>query len=82
MTAVKEKLIGAITIMSDGEAKALWEMIKKNYIIKKRIEEVPPTEEEIKIMDAYEGGDEKYQSYMTHDEVLRELGLEEENEDI
>jgi len=77
MTAIKERLIGAITIMSDGDAKILWDMIEKEYVIKRKVKEIIPTQEENTVLDAYEGGDEKYQPYMTHDEVLNELRLEE-----
>lgn len=79
MTAIKEKLIGAISIMSDSDAMILWETVQNEYVARKKtwddIGEVDPTEEEIEILNAYERGDENYQPVMTHEELLKHLDI-------
>lgn len=78
MEAVKEKLIGAINLMSLEDATSLWE-----YVINSRtsrtslnsVEETEPTDDELKILDAYENGDEAYQPYLSHEALKKELGL-------
>jgi len=39
------------------------------------IEEVEPDEYEKKVLAAWEAGDPEYQPYMTHEELIAELGL-------
>jgi len=34
-----------------------------------------PTDEEVKIFDAYKKGDEDYQPFITHDDLKKELEL-------
>lgn len=78
MEAVKEKLIGAINLMSAEEAASLWEYITNARITRASLasaEEAEPTAEELQILDAYEKGDESYQPYMSHDDLKKELGL-------
>mgnify|MGYP007069852127 FL=1 len=43
MTAIKERLIGAITMMDDEKAQALWDMIVIHYAPKKW-EDIPEEE--------------------------------------
>lgn len=39
-------------------------------------EEVPAEPEEIEALDAYQNGNPEYQPCYTHEEMLKELGLE------
>ena len=53
MTAIKERILGAVTIMNDAEAEAVWELIIANF--PKRswadIETVAPDEWDKKIKE-------------------------------
>lgn len=78
MTVFKERIIGAITVMNDSDAKKLWEIILKEFSDKSawdNIEEDEPTEEELEILNAYKDGDEEYQPYVTHEELKKEFDL-------
>ena len=48
MTAIKERIIGAVSLMSDKEAEVFWNLIQNRYIILPKswddIEEVEPDE--------------------------------------
>lgn len=79
MSAVKERLIGAITIMTENEALLLWEDLKNSYTQRNNlseVEETEPTEEEIKILDAFENGDPDYTPDTSIEDLKNELGLD------
>lgn len=40
-------------------------------------EEVVPDQEELEAIKAYQNGDSEYQPYITHDELMKELNLDE-----
>lgn len=78
MEAVKEKLIGVINLMSTEDATSLWEYIIRNRTLRTSldsVEETEPTDDEIKILDAYENGEDAYQPYISHETLKKELGL-------
>ncbi len=52
MTAVKEKLMGAITVMSDTDAEEFWNIILKKYapVSWNDIEEVEPDEIDLQML--------------------------------
>jgi len=78
MEAVKERIIGAITLMSLDDAMSLWEYIVDTHTPRTSLSEVPeaePTEEEMRVIKAYENGEEEYQPYISHEELKRQLNL-------
>lgn len=78
MEAVKKKLIGAINLMSLEDATSLWEYVINSHFSRiplDSVEEADPTDDEIKVLDAYENGDDAYQPYISHDDLKKELGL-------
>lgn len=78
MEAVKEKLIGAINLMSLEDATSLWEYVISSRTLRtslNSVEETEPTDDELKILDAYENGEEAYQPYISHENLKKELGL-------
>ncbi len=80
MTAVKERIIGALTVMSDKEAEKIWQIILEDFaspedLLWTGIDEVEPDDDEIKIIKAYENGVEQYQPYITHSELKKNLGI-------
>ena len=79
MSAVKERLIGAITIMTENEALLLWEDLKNSYTPRNNlseVEETEPSEEEIKILDAFENDDPDYAPDTSIEDLKNELGLD------
>ena len=75
----KERVIGAVSIMTESDAKKIWTMILNEFAPKDfsnmYFEEVEPDEDEKLIFDAYESGDPEYQPYMTHEQLIAKLGL-------
>lgn len=74
MTAVKERIIGAVTVMNEEDAEKIWQLILSTFALAD-LEEVEATEEEIAALDAYHRGDEDYQPALSHEELLKELDL-------
>lgn len=56
MTAVKEKIIGAVTVMSDTDAEEFWEIISNKYnpVTWDDIEEVEPDKIDLQMLKAIE----------------------------
>ncbi len=53
MTAVKEKIIGAVTVMTDAGAESFWHLIEKNYSPSwDDIAEEDPDEIDLKMLEA------------------------------
>ena len=75
MSSVKERILGAITIMSEKDAEKVWELIQATFILN-NAEEVVPEPEELEAIRAYQNGDPEYQPYITQDELMKELGIE------
>ena len=74
MSRVKERIFGAVTIMSEKDAEKIWELIQATFVLG-NAEEVPAEPEEIETLNAYQNGNPEYQPRYTHEEMLRELGL-------
>ena len=72
MSAVKERIFGAVTAMSEADAIKFWEIIKMQFCFN----EVEPTEDEIRVVNAYKNGDDEYQPYISHGNLKKEFGLE------
>lgn len=75
MSNVKERILGAITIMSEKDAEKVWELIQATFILN-NAEEVVPEPEELEAIRAYQNGDPEYQPYITQDGLMKELGIE------
>ena len=78
MDTVKERLIGAITLMSVEDATSLWEYVIDTHsprISLDSVETTKPTTEEIEILKAYDAGEEQYQPSISHEDLKKELGL-------
>ena len=71
---VKERIFGAVTIMSDEDAEKVWNLIQATFLLN-NVEEVTPDPDEIAALNAYHSGDPDYQPAMSQEEVLKELGL-------
>jgi hypothetical protein len=71
MSAIKERILGAITVMSEEDAIKVWELIEMRF----SFSEAAPTNEEIKIFEAYKKGVEEYQPYITHENLKKDLDI-------
>lgn len=74
MSNVKERILGAVTIMSDEDAEKVGNLIQAAFLLN-NVEEVTPEPEELEALNAYHSGDPDYQPVMSQEEVLKELGL-------
>lgn len=77
MDNIKERLIGAITVMSDAEAQFFWNIIEKRYKPKTwdDIEEVIPDETDLQMLHEAEDAPEchEFVSREEADRILKEL---------
>ena len=74
MSNMKERILGAVTIMSEKEAEKVWELIQGTFCLSNAEEDIPD-DEESKIMKAYKSGDPDYQPSITQEELIKEFGL-------
>ncbi|MFZ2817460.1 MAG: hypothetical protein WAZ73_06755 [Blautia wexlerae] len=74
MSNVKERIIGAVTIMSEEEAEKVWNLIQASFILSD-VEEIEPDPEELEALRRYEVGEPDYQPSISAENLKRELGL-------
>ena len=74
MSNVKERILGAVTIMSEKDAEKVWNLIQSAFALS-NAEEVVPDEEEIAAMKAYAAGDPEYEPSLSRHRVMKELGI-------
>ena len=74
MSNVKERIIGAVTIMSEEEAEKVWNLIQASFILSD-VEEIEPDPEELEALRRSEAGEPDYQPSISAENLKRELGL-------
>ena len=74
MSDIKERIIGAVTIMSEKDAEKIWNLIQASFILPD-IEEVEPDPDELEALRRYEAGDPDYQPSISAEDLKKELGL-------
>lgn len=76
MTAIKERILGAVTVMNDTEAEAVWELIVANFPKKSwdDIETVIPDEWDKKMLADIETNPD-CKEFVSSDDAMKELGL-------
>lgn len=74
MSAVKERILGAVTVMSDADAEKVWELIRMTFTLA-NVEETEPFPDEIAALEAYHNGDSEYCEFLSSEEAMKELGL-------
>ncbi len=76
MTAIKERILGAVSVMSDADAETVWKLILTNF--PKRswddIETVIPDEWDLKMLADVKNNPECHE-FVSHEEAMKELGL-------
>ena len=74
MSNIKERIIGAVTIMSEKDAEKIWNLIQASFILPD-IEEVEPDPDELEALRRYEAGYPDYQPSISAEDLKKELGL-------
>jgi len=78
MSAVKERIIGAVTVMQEEDAELIWHIIQKKYagrnISWENIEEIVPDEWDLEMLKEIEINPD-CKKFVSSDAVKRELGL-------
>ena len=74
MSNVKERIFGAVTIMSEEDAVKVWNLIQGAFALN-NAEEVIPDPDELAAMNAYKSGNPEYQPSISQEELMKELGL-------
>lgn len=76
MNAIKERILGAVTVMTDSDAEKVWDFVSKNLSSSSwnNIEEVEPDEWDLKMLEDIEK-DPDCHEFITQEELLKSLDL-------
>lgn len=75
MSAIKKKIIDAVTVMNENDAKILWDMITKTFEINwESIKEVKPDDWDIRMLNEIKANSECHE-FMSEENAMKELGL-------
>lgn len=79
MTATKERIIGAVSLMNDKEAEFFWKMIQNRYIISPKtlddVDEIEPDEFDLMLLEEIRNNPECHE-FVSQEDALKELGLD------
>ena len=74
MSDIKERILGAVAIMNDNDAEKLWHLIETTFSLS-NIGSVQPDDDELLALDAFHNGDPEYQPSISHEDLVKDLGL-------
>lgn len=74
MSTIKERIIGAVSIMNDSDAEKLWQLIQATFSLANAPESIAE-ENELAILKEYSNGNPDYQPLITHTDILKNLNL-------
>lgn len=74
MTNVKERILGAVTVMSEQDANHLWNIIIKNFSEWNYIEEITPDNIDIAMLEDIEKNPDCKQ-FVSNETAMKQLGL-------
>ncbi|MCH5209442.1 MAG: hypothetical protein J1F01_00610 [Oscillospiraceae bacterium] len=74
MSNVKERILGAVTVMSEKDADTLWKIIIDNFSSWEDIEEIEPDALDVAMLQEIETHPD-CKSFVSNDEAMKELGL-------
>lgn len=74
MLNVKERILGAVTVMSNEDAEKLWDIIQATFALS-NAESVPPEQDELIALNAYRNNDPEYRPSISQEDLMKELGL-------
>ena len=72
MSNIKERIFGAVTVMSEEDAQKVWDLILSTFALD-NIEQIVPDPDEQAAMDAYKNGNPDYQPSVSQEDLLKEL---------
>lgn len=76
MSAIKERIFGAITVMNDSDAEKVWNFVVENLSSRSRedIEEVSPDEWDLKMLDDIDQNPDCHE-FISQETLLEKLNL-------
>ncbi|MCM1388149.1 MAG: hypothetical protein NC231_12545 [Bacillus sp. (in: Bacteria)] len=75
MSAVKERILGAVTVMNENDAQTLWNIIAQKFGINwEDIEEVRPDEWDMQMLHEIKTNPECCE-FVSEENAMKELGL-------
>lgn len=74
MSNIKERIFGAVSIMSEEDAQKVWNLILSTFALNNIEQEYPDTEEQT-ALEAYQNGDPDYQPTISQEALLKQLNL-------
>ncbi len=76
MSAIKERIFGALTVMSEDDAQRLWQLISAEFVEHSwdDIEAVTPDDFDIKMLNNLDDPD--CHSFMSSADAMKELGID------
>lgn len=78
MTAIKERIIGAVSLMSDKEAENFWTLIQEHYVISPKtwdnIDTAEPDDIDLQLLREIENDPECHE-FVSSADAMKELGL-------
>ena len=76
MNAIKERILGAITVMNNSDAEKVWDFMVNNLHPRSQddIEEVTPDDWDLKMLDDMDNNPDCHE-FISQEELLKELGL-------
>lgn len=76
MNAIKERILGAITVMNDSDAEKVWRFVTENLspCTCEGIEETEPDEWDLKMLDDIDSNPD-CREFMSEEELLKNLNL-------
>ncbi len=77
MNAIKERILGAVTMMNDTDAIKVWNFVVENLSPRSwnDIEEVQPDEWDLKMLDDIDKNPDCHE-FITQEDLIKELNLE------
>jgi len=75
MSNIKERILGAVTVMTDEDAKLVWRLIEEQFSKSwDNIEEAEPDEWDLEMLSEIENNPD-CKEFKSSDDAMKELGL-------
>lgn len=75
MSAVKERILGAVTVMNETDAQTLWNLILKTFGTNwENVKEVTPDDWDLQMLQEIKTDPECHE-FISEDDAMKELGL-------
>ena len=75
MSAVKERILGAVTVMNENDAQILWNMITQTFGVNwENIEEIEPDDWDLQMLSEIRSDSEGHE-FVAEKDAMKELGL-------